>query len=236
MESEFEIQSISRLIAYEAALSEWHDVKNNAQSALSMLDRLEVGLRASPMLRPAIVELEGAKECVRRILGACSARRRILPLDSEPADLNQIVRMAVAALNGPLQNIEVIERYGDIPLMHVEAREIREIVSNLLLNSIEAIRLRGNPGGTILVTTTIDPAGRIPAVRIQVEDNGVGVAPEEAPKLFILGHTTRKGAGGMGLFISKRIAENYGARISLTSRPGSGASVVVSLPLRRNRS
>ena len=68
--------------------------------------------------------------------------------------------------------------------------------------------------------------------RIQVVDNGVGIAPEVRERLFAHGFTTRKDGHGFGLHSSALAAQMLGGRLTLESEgPGKGATATLELPL-----
>ena len=65
---------------------------------------------------------------------------------------------------------------------------------------------------------------------LELEDNGVGIPPEEQGKIFDLFYSTRKGGTGLGLAIVERIARAHGGRVAIDSTPGMGTVVRVTLP------
>ena len=75
------------------------------------------------------------------------------------------------------------------------------------------------------------------SVRIDVEDTGIGIPPDELPRLFRpfaqvdTGLTRRHGGTGLGLYISRRLATMLGGHIEVASEPGVGSTFSVVLPL-----
>lgn len=110
-------------------------------------------------------------------------------------------------------------------------RELEQVVSNLMLNGIQAMP----GGGTLRVTTRSElrPDGEWAA--IVVEDQGDGIRPEHLPFIFDPFFTT-KGIGegtGLGLSVSYGIVSDWGGKIEVESRPGHGAQFAVLLPIER---
>jgi PAS domain S-box-containing protein len=108
--------------------------------------------------------------------------------------------------------------------------EIMQVISNLIANSIYAMR----EGGTLLLSVSnVSSPGD--GVVLTVEDDGVGIAPTDLPKVFDAFFTTRTTVGtGIGLFVAKQFVEGHGGRIRIESDSESerhGTTVRVFLPL-----
>jgi signal transduction histidine kinase len=108
----------------------------------------------------------------------------------------------------------------DAPVLAMaRATELREVLLNLLENS----RLAGARRVRIRVTTT---GGR---VVVEVTDDGHGIAADALPRIFEPHFSTRTSGSGLGLAISRRLIDGWGGSISVTSEPGAGATVTISL-------
>jgi CheY-like chemotaxis protein len=104
-----------------------------------------------------------------------------------------------------------------------DATQLREIVTNLLKNALDAISGRG----TVMITG----AQREGHVRIRVQDTGSGIAPEHMARLFDPFFTTKGDRGtGLGLCLSQQIAERHGGSLSLDSKVGEGTTATLTLP------
>jgi signal transduction histidine kinase len=68
-------------------------------------------------------------------------------------------------------------------------------------------------------------------VKISFSDNGKGIDPELAPKVFIPSFSTKTSGMGLGLAISKKIVENVGGKIYFESEPGVGTTFYIELPV-----
>lgn len=102
--------------------------------------------------------------------------------------------------------------------------QIKQVVLNLAMNGIQACE----PGGTVRVAlrAASDPA----FVRLDFEDDGCGIPPDAADRLYNPFFTTRSGGTGLGLSICRSIIESHGGRIWHESAPGEGATFHVDLP------
>lgn len=103
--------------------------------------------------------------------------------------------------------------------------ELREILTNLVKNALEAMT---EQGGVIQVSARMD-AGR---VEVAVHDDGPGIPPDVLPHVFDPFFTTKgEGGTGLGLCLSQRIAEQHGGELTIRSAPGLGTTAVLRLPL-----
>ena len=108
--------------------------------------------------------------------------------------------------------------------------EMMQVISNLLANSIYAM-----PEGGTLSISVCDASSAGDGIVLTVEDDGVGIAPKDLPKVFDAFFTTRTTVGtGIGLFVAKQFVEGHGGRISIESDNESekhGTTVRIFLPL-----
>ena len=110
---------------------------------------------------------------------------------------------------------------------------LKQIVTNLLSNAIKF-----TPSGSVTVTLAHEPdRGAGPGVlRIDIADTGIGIAPDQLGRLFgafeqaEVSTTRRFGGTGLGLRISKRLAELMGGDITVVSEPGSGSTFTLRIP------
>ena len=103
-----------------------------------------------------------------------------------------------------------------IPTIVARRGDLYQIVANLLTNAIDA----SPQGGRIFIRTF---ASQDESFGIELEDQGSGIAPEISPRLFEPFFTTKKDFGtGLGLWVSRRLAEQLGGTITLKDPGGSG--------------
>jgi signal transduction histidine kinase len=133
-------------------------------------------------------------------------------------------------LAGERKHELVLDLPQALPPVLAHERLLREAVVNYLTNAI-----RYTPeGGRIVVRALHAP----PIVRIEVEDNGIGIALEDQPRLFKeFVRLDRRGTpvakvegSGLGLSIVRRIAEAFGGAVFVRSRPGAGSTFAIDLP------
>lgn len=150
--------------------------------------------------------------------------------ESHPVERGSVGRIAEECLRlaGPLADGKEIttslETTGD-DNVETNLDAVRQIVLNLLMNATQAC----NRGGQIAVKV----AGSPDAVRVRVEDNGRGIAPEDFERLFEPLFTARRESGGtgIGLFIGRSLARALGGHIAAESEgEGKGAAFIVTIP------
>jgi signal transduction histidine kinase len=117
------------------------------------------------------------------------------------------------------------------PQCRLDVNLFKQALLNLLLNAIQAMSPDGasaeGNGGELLVQTV---QGKETAI-LYVSDTGVGILPENLPRLFEAYFTTKKGGTGLGLPTTRRIIEEHNGHITVQSEPGKGTSFRVELPL-----
>jgi len=126
----------------------------------------------------------------------------------QESDVNSLVAEAVEYYKKRLpfegQGTQLIVRAGDIPPVRVNPELFTWVLENLVKNALQAVDSRV---GIVTLTTSLAPDRK--RVILDVHDNGRGVAPGAARKLFRPGFTTKKRGWGMGLTLVKRIVEEY---------------------------
>jgi len=104
--------------------------------------------------------------------------------------------------------------------------QIKHIIWNLATNGLRAMP----KGGRLRLMAAVDTA--TDRVVLTVQDEGVGIAPEEIERLFQPFHGSFAKGTGLGLAIVHRIVSDYNGEIRINSQPGAGTTVSVRLPLR----
>ena len=101
--------------------------------------------------------------------------------------------------------------------------ELKRVIINLVKNAYEAMP---DEGGKIVLELYIHQQN----VFIEIEDNGIGIAEEDRPNIFVPNFSTNSSGTGLGLAISKKIIEAHNGSISFASVEGEGTTFVIKLP------
>ena len=108
--------------------------------------------------------------------------------------------------------------------------QIEQILINLALNSLEAIKGSGKPTGNIIVQTRLLPNETIETT---VTDNGPGIDADMAGRMFSPFQTSKPSGMGMGLSISRTIIEAHGGRMTVSANSGRGVTFNFTLPVEK---
>jgi two-component system phosphate regulon sensor histidine kinase PhoR len=150
-----------------------------------------------------------------------------------PAKLAEDVVASFAGLAGRKE--VALERVdGGAPTIVTDPERLRRILENLVDNAVKYTP----GGGRVEVTTTGGPDG---SARLEVADNGPGIAPEHLARIFERFYRVDKarsrelGGTGLGLSIVRHLADSLGATVTVDSEPGRGSRFVVNVPARAGR-
>ena len=127
-----------------------------------------------------------------------------------------------------------LNRSTDLPPIRANRAELRDIIHNLIANSIRAIQASNSKLRELTLGTDVTTINNIRYLQISVADTGIGIRHEHEDLVFDRGFTTYSGGTGMGLTLAKEIVESkYGGRIRFDSSVGKGTTFYVALPLAR---
>lgn len=148
----------------------------------------------------------------------------------EPVDLNQAAAEVLALSAGELQGAGVVVRTDfaeALPVILGDRIQLQQVILNLVLNAIDAMRAVDGSRG-LQIATAFDAPAR---VRLMVRDEGTGVEPEALEKLFDAFYTTKSQGMGIGLSISQSIIQGHDGRLWAASNgDGPGATFSFSIP------
>ena len=129
-----------------------------------------------------------------------------------------------------------------LPLLGADQYQLTQVFANLLINAYEALEGRGRIAiSAVLVTTAADgallPDGHQPVetVVVEVADDGPGMMPEVAEKIFNPFFTTKAQGSGLGLAIVRKIVDAHEGRIDMTTADGRGTRFRVTLPVEPHK-
>jgi signal transduction histidine kinase len=154
-----------------------------------------------------------------------------IELDRKPVDLNAILEELVDFFTPQALVNKVQPRWRPAPgpvVVNADAKLIKQAVLNLMLNAVQAMAERDGRerGGDLILSAS----GQDGEARIDVIDTGPGIAPDALERIFDAYYSTKKSGTGLGLAMARRIAEEHGGRITVSSEVGKGTDFQVHLP------
>jgi PAS domain S-box-containing protein len=148
----------------------------------------------------------------------------------EAADLNEVVRQAVALYEDRLEDVRLdVHLARTLPPGMLDAEQMRRAVVNLIDNALEAMTDAETGERRITVATGHDPARGM--LLIEIGDSGHGIERADFPRLFQPYFSTRGRGTGLGLAIVQRIVNEHGGRIRAEPNRPRGAKFLVEIPV-----
>jgi len=210
-----------------------HEI-NNPLEAIGNLIYISKGTEGLPEsaftnLSLAEEELSRVSHITRQTLGFY--RESKLPNE---VDLPTLVESVLNIYSNKFRtkNITLLRDFHDCPPIQALAGELKQAVANLVSNAADAVP----HAGTICVRINCHEDATTHIVKIIVEDDGPGIAPEHRDHIFEPFFTTKKDVGtGLGLWVTKEIIERHSGTVEVRSMNGtgpSGTAFSITLPVR----
>lgn len=223
--------SLARLGELTAGLA--HEFRNglatiHGYARLMNTDKLPADHRA--YVESLRAETDSLREIVANFLAfAKPSTQALLPTPLAPI----VARASDEASNDARRHGGRVETSGDFGDIEADDVMVRQAVSNLLRNAIEAC-VEAGVAPRVRVQGTIDAGSG--TQRVVVSDNGPGIAPHLADKVFQPFFTTRGRGTGLGLALVQKIIVSHNGRVTLGASPEGGAEFTISLPIAPRRS
>lgn len=214
-----------------------HEIKNPLTPIQLSAERLRRKLLGSmdppqaQMLDRATHTIVQQVESMKEMVNAFSEYARAPEMDVSRFDLNQLISEVAELYRAPARlGSQGPQLHLDPRLPDIEAdrSRVRQIIHNLLANSLEALEGVAEPQIRI-ETRRLEKPG-MAAAEIVFEDNGPGFRPDVIGQVFDPYVTTKPKGTGLGLAIVKKIVEEHGGRIEADNARGGGARVRIELP------
>ncbi len=226
--------SMARLAA---ALS--HELNTPMGALLSGVDTLVLlaakQATAPPSEQQRLVVLQAdvrksMQQSVNRLKQLVTRLQRFTNLDQaeiQDVNINDLLSDVAALVQPQIPNGANLElEFQPVPAVTCRPQQLSAVFSNLVQNAVQSL----DGGGQVRISTR----ERDSHVEIEIRDSGRGVDPAELPGIFDPGFKVagkRVRAGNWSMFTSRQIVREHGGDIRITSNPGDGTSVLVTLPL-----
>ena len=171
---------------------------------------------------------------VKLLVDEFSNFARLPTANPRPDDLNRIVADVVAGYSGT-EGVELrAELAESLPTLDVDREQMRRALTNLVDNAIAAVRAdtgADDQAGHVVVRTAHEPS--LNSVRLEVADDGGGIAPADRRRVFEPYFSTKARGTGLGLSIVSRIVADHHGTIRVLGNHPRGARFVATLPIPR---
>ncbi len=208
------------------------------QPIAAVITNANAGLRWLGAQQPDLDEVREALGRIVRdgarageVIGGIRALVKKVPPRREPLDINRAIREVIALTQTETQRnaVRLQSRLADdLPLVSADQVQLQQVIINLIVNAIEAM---AGAGGGPRELTIVSGIGDANNASVEVQDTGPGVDPEQLDRLFQSFYTTKPDGIGMGLAISRSIAEAHGGRLSAAPNHPRGAVFRLTLPI-----
>ena len=206
-----------------------HEIRNPLAGIAGVMQIVGRDLPSSSPACDVVKDVQEEVMRINRIVSDLLETARPRPAQYQLADLNTTVEHAVTfarqhVLSKPIE-IE-FQKAPELGLVEHDPRQLHQVLLNLLLNAIQAL---DGAGRVSVVLAQSDEN----TVSVSISDTGLGIAPENLTNIFRPFFTTKGHGTGLGLPLARRIVEDHGGKLEVTSDLGHGSTFTLVLPFRR---
>jgi signal transduction histidine kinase len=229
------LEAVGRLAAGLA-----HEVSNPLSFVIANLNHVQRELKALAAGQPVGDVVEDLQDSCHDALHGCERIQRLVQdvrgfarvrnHPTGPVDVCAVLEESLAMANlAQVAGLRVERELRPVPPVLADEHGLGQVFINLIINALHAVA-NGPAEPRLRVATDLQPDGR---VRVEVQDNGHGIAPEHLGRIFEPFFTTKPvGVGtGLGLSICHGIVTGFGGELSVESQPGQGTTFRVLLPV-----
>jgi signal transduction histidine kinase len=206
-----------------------HDIGNLFAAVLGYVELLQQSAPAAlgPDLQAIARAAGDGQQLIRRLLALNTSQPGMAhtPVALMPTVIRDAIKLTQPFWE-PRPDIAIKTTLAPVPPVRGNAVELREVLINLILNAIAAMPA----GGELTLRSFVGGEH----VLVAVTDTGEGIAREHQGAIFQPLVSTRPEGSGLGLSVSRAIAEGYGGSLTVESMPGNGATFTLALPAVRS--
>jgi len=218
----------------EASSRITHELKNSFVSIKSFIQLFPQRHRDEKFVHKFSSLLPGEIQRLERMFKELSDFSSNYELRIDRVDLSQLLQDILEMLKEEFARKKILINYGvycaAVPNVSADTQRLKQLFVNLILNAIHAMPDGGELTISVLDAPEQDSSGDKGCVEVRIKDSGTGMSEETRERIFEPFRTTKTGGMGLGLTISRKIAQEHGGRIEVESSLGAGATFTVALP------
>jgi two-component system nitrogen regulation sensor histidine kinase NtrY len=235
-----QLVKVQRMAAWrEVARRIAHEIKNPLTPIQLSAQRLRRRFRgrfgddavSARILEECVDAITTQVDSLKLLVDEFSNFARLPTANPRPDDLNRIVAEAVASYAGSEGVRLETELDPALPTVEVDREQMRRVLTNLIDNAVAAIRRGGRGAGLVKLSSHFDPA--LQSARLVVQDDGVGIPPEDRRRVFEPYFSRSENGTGLGLAIVSRIVADHHGYVRVQENPPRGTRFVIELPIAR---
>ena len=224
-----------------------HDLQEPLRKIQAFGDRLKTKVDAAGLAdgRDYLERMQGAAARMRTLINDLLTFSRVISASQPfvPVDLNVVTKGVLSDLEVGIEQSKARVEVKSLPTIEADPLQLRQLLQNLIGNALKFQPPGGQPviciDGRILRNPLAGSPDEDPYAEqceLSVQDNGIGFDEKYTDKIFAVfqrlhGRTEFEGTG-VGLAVCRRITDRHGGTIRAHSKPGEGATFVVTLPVR----
>lgn len=209
----------------ELAAGVAHEIRNPLTSIKGFVQLID--MKKGPEVPSYYIEIMiDELDRIEQIVGEMVVLAKPAPSEKCPVDLNALIQDTINFMKPQAEMHDItlrVELDPGMPPIEAVKNQLKQVLINLIKNSIEAIEDKAN--GVILIKAESQQNN----VSITVFDNGKGISLDNLKKLGTPFYSTKDTGTGLGLMTSYRIIQNHGGEIRVDSKPGVGTAFILTL-------
>jgi signal transduction histidine kinase len=200
-------------------------VKGFVQALLNRWDKLN-DEQKKLMLNTVHADSERLSRLIAELLDVARIDTGRLALYPRPSDADVLVGRAVASVQAGTARHIVYDAAEQLPEVSVDPDKFTQVVTNLIENGV-----RHGEGTVTVRTQELGPDDEYPGVRVVVEDEGEGIAPEMRRRVFTkFWKSGARGGSGLGMYLVNGLVRAHGGSVAIGDAPDGGARVELTWP------
>jgi len=209
-----------------------HEIRNPVYGISINLDAMEATFGEQPSYLPFVAAMKESADRIENLMNDLRDYAEPRTLNPEPCLIHTLLQDAIRSCQGlAAERCCQVELCLDDPetVLAVNPRRMHQVFRNLVENALHHAPL----GSRVQLSGRREREDRHVWWICNVEDDGLGFAPDVLVRAFEPFFTRRSGGTGLGLSIVKRVVEEHGGSVEATNRGGGGARLTVRLPVPR---